>query len=364
MNSRQNKYENDDISLKDLILKFREFKNELFSNKRVLLLFIIPFVLFFSYRSIVEKFTYTATLNFMLNKSEGSLGGLGGILGQIGIGKGKYSKEKLMTLSKSRRIVGNAIFRKETINEKEDLLANHVINHLDSMGQWASIAWYKKPFAKPNPLVDFRFKTNKIDSFDLDSKAAFKDVYEALVGSPNGGGGMMSNKFNEESGIMEISLSTKDPELSIALANDIFDELSEFYINKTIEKQKATYDILKTKTDSIRRELSGKQAALAAFEDRAQGLWSKSAKLRKIRLQQEVKKLSILYGEVLKNLEIADFTLRNKTPFVQAIDRPVLPITGVKRTLVKSIILAVILGLILGSIFIIIRKIIRDALSE
>ena len=364
MNSEKDTYKNDDISLKDLILKLREFKIELFSNKRVLLFFMIPFVLLFSYKSIVERSTYTATLNFMLNKSEGGLGGLGGILGQIGIGKGKYSKEKLMTLSKSRRIVGNAIFKKETINEKGDLLANHLINHLDSMGRWASIAWYKKAFAKPNPLVDFRFKTKIIDSFDLDSKAAFKNVYEALVGSPNGGGGMMSNDFDEDSGIMEISISTKDPELSIALANDIFDELSEFYIDKTVEKQKATYDILKAKTDSIRNELSGKQTSLAAFEDRAQGLWSKSAKLRKIRLQQEVKKLSILYGEVLKNLEIADFTLKNKTPFVQAIDRPVLPITGVKSTLVKSVVLGIILGLLLGSIFIIVRKIIRDALSE
>ncbi len=365
MDSDKNKYTSDDISLRDLIIRVRDFKNELINNKTIFLGFIIFFVLFLLYKSLNERPSYSATLTFMLNKGEGSLGGLGSLLGEIGFGgKGKYSKKKMMTLSKSRRIIGDAIFKNETVNESNDLLANHVIKHLDTIGKWANVPWYNKLLNKSNPLKGFQFKSGAIDSFDLDSKAAFKAVYESIAGSANGGAGLMSNKFDEESGIMEISINSNDPELSIALANDIFDELSKFFIDKTIEKQKATYDILKEKVDSIEGELSYKQTALAAFEDRAQGLWTKSAKLRKSKLQQEVKKLAILYGEVLKNLEIADFTLRNKTPFVQPIDRPILPLDGTKRSLPKSIIIGLILGLFLGGLFVILRKIYRDAISE
>jgi len=366
MSSGKDNYNNDDISLKDLILRIIEFKNEILNSKITLLAFILPLILFFSYNSIVEKPSYVAKLTFMLNKSDGGLGGLGSLLGQIGIGdKGKYSKEKMMTLGKSRRIIGKAIFQDATINETTDLLANHLINHLDTLGQWAHTKWYMKPFAKPNPLVGFRFKSAEIDSFDLLSKAAYKTVYETIAGNPKSGtGGIMSNSFDDDSGVMEITVKTKDPELSVVLSNYFFDELSEFYIDKTVEKQKATYDILKSKADSLQNLLSAKQSALAVFEDRAHGLWTKTAKLRKSKLQQDLKKLTIIYGEVLKNLEIADFTLKNKTPFVQTIDRPILPITGTKTSLLKAIVLGFILGLILGIIFVIFRKIIRDTMSE
>ena len=70
-----------------------------------------------------------------------------------------------------------------------------------------------------------------------------------------------------------------------------------------------------------------------------------------------------MYGEIIKNLEISDFTLRNKTPFVQPIDRPILPLDAEKTSLFKSMFIGGFLGLFLSILFITIRKILREVMS-
>jgi len=358
----------DEVTLKQLILKVQEFYHEILSNKITILLFIIPLVFIFGYKSYISKPSYNAELTFMLNTNGGSgVGGLGSLLGQFGLGgKGEASKEKIMSLNKSRFIISNAIFEKVTINDENKLLANHIINHLDSLGKWVSTPpWYKKFLSKPDDLTGFRFSEITLDSLDELSKKALKRLYFIIVGNTKSGSrGMMSNGFDDDSGIMHISATTNDPKLSIAMCNIIYDKLSEFYIEKAIEKQKVTYDVLREKNDSILNLLVKRETELAYIEDRQHGIWRNKDNLKKKLIGNDVRKLSIMYGEITKNLEIADFSLRNKTPFVQPIDRPILPISGQKSGLIKSLIMGGILGFILGAFFVMIRKIFRDTMSE
>lgn len=366
-NDINTKQKSDEITLKELIFKLNEYYFEIKNNWKIVLILVFIFLFYMGYKSFVSKPKYTANLTFMLNTNEGGgISGIGGLLGQFGIGnKGEYSKEKIMSLNKSRRIIEEAIFERVTINNNTDFIANHLINNLDSLNKWANIKWYLKPFSKTHSLKDFRFKTDSIGDFDKVSKKGLVTIYSYIAGNPKlGVNGIMSNGFDVESGIMHISISTYNPYLSIALTNNIFDKLSEFYVDKTIEKQKVTYDILKSKSDSLLYLLKKNELDLAIFEDKNQLTYNRKSKLRGDELRRNVQKLSIMYGEVIKNLEIADFSLSNKTPFVQAIDRPKMPINGEKSSVVKSGIIAIFLGLLFSSIFIITRKIYRDAMSE
>lgn len=367
MDSNSDRQNTDEITLKQLILRIGSFYHEIIHNKKVILTFIIPFILYSGYKSYNSKPVYSAKLTFMLNTNGGAgIGGLGGLLGQFGIGgKGEASKEKIMSLNKSRYIISKAIFQKVSINNEEKLLANHLISNLDSMNKWAFTPWYKSFYSEPNSLEGFRFKHSAFDSLDDLSNKALKKLYSIIIGDPkSGSSGYMSNGFNDDSGIMHITSTTSNPELSIKLTNIIFDNLSSFYIEKAIEKQKITYDVLNEKNDSILNLLVKKETELAFLEDRQQGLWRNKDNLKKKLLNNDIRKLAIMYSEITKNLEVADFTLKNKTPFIQAIDRPILPIGGVRSGLIKSLILGGILGFILGSLFIIIRKIYRDTMSE
>jgi len=66
-------------------------------------------------------------------------------------------------------------------------------------------------------------------------------------------------------------------------------------------------------------------------------------------------------GESTKNQEIADFALRNTMPYVQTIDRPVEPLTAVKKSLLKNLFLGMILGITLAGLIILLRKLYLDA---
>jgi hypothetical protein len=357
----------DEITLKEIILKIKDYFHEIVSNWKIVLLVSGLFLAYMTYKTIKSDYSYLAKLTFMINQTEGgSMAGLGGLLGQFGFGdKTEFNKNKIMVLNKSRRIIEKAIFEKVTINGKLDFLANHIIINLDTLDRWTRVPFYMKPFAKENPLKGFRFNSGEVEKFTELENTALKAIYNNIAGDQDkGGSGIMTNGFDKESGIMHISTITNNPELSIAITNKVFDNLSRFYIEKTIEKQKNTYDVLKSKTDSIFALLQGKESGAASIEDRNVGAWGSTTKLPARRHTRDIQKLTIMYSETLKNLEMADFAVKNQMPFVQPIDRPILPINGEKSSLIKSGIIGLFLGLFLSGVFIIGRKIIREAMNE
>jgi hypothetical protein len=367
INRQPDYFKDDEITLKEIILKIREYFGEIVRNWKIVLLVTFIFLAYMIYKSSRSEYSYQAKLTFMLNQNEGgSFSGLGGILGQFGFGeKSEFNKNKIMILNKSRRIVEKAIFEKVKINNKVDFLANHIIINQDTLGKWASVPFYMRPFSKDNPLKGFIFKNGNFERFSELENTALKSVYNVVAGNPDkGDAGVMTNGFDKESGIMHISTVTTNPELSIAITNKVFDNLSRFYIEKTIEKQKATYDVLKSKTDSIFALLQGKEAGAAAIEDRNVASWGSTTKLPSRRHTRDIQKLTIMYSETLKNLEIADFAVKNQMPLVQPIDRPIMPITGEKTSIIKSLMIGLFLGFFVSSLFIILRRIIREALND
>ena len=70
-----------------------------------------------------------------------------------------------------------------------------------------------------------------------------------------------------------------------------------------------------------------------------------------------------MYGESLKNLEIADFSLRNRTPFVQIIDEPIAPITPSVKSKLSAIFIGGILGVFLSVSYFVFWKIFRDTMN-
>ena len=318
------------------------------------------------YKYANSDYSYRAVLTFMINQNEtsGPLG-LSSILGQFGMGgRGEFNRNRIIGLSTSRRIFEKAIFEKAIIKGEQDFIANHIINYLDKQDMWIPVPFFRKSSDKDKMMTEFRFARANISQFDSLDNAVLMELYGIVVGNPSKGTkGIMSNGFNKESGILHISVTTNNPELSVAMANSIFDNLSQFYVDKTIEQQITTYNVVKAKSDSLFYLLQSAETGAAAFDDQSDGTWGSSSRLPGRRLNREVQKLSILYGESLKNLEIADFALKNQTPFVQPIDRPILPIEGVKTSLLKSIIIGIALGFLLSIILITGKKIYRDAMT-
>jgi uncharacterized protein involved in exopolysaccharide biosynthesis len=73
---------------------------------------------------------------------------------------------------------------------------------------------------------------------------------------------------------------------------------------------------------------------------------------------------SLMFAEALKNLEMADFSLKNSLPFIQLIDAPIAPLSSEKTPYTKNLIIGAILGMLIAIGFIVSRKIYRDAINE
>ena len=73
---------------------------------------------------------------------------------------------------------------------------------------------------------------------------------------------------------------------------------------------------------------------------------------------------ALAYSEAIRNLEVADFAVKNSTPFIREIDRPFSPLYPQSPSKVKQILLGLFLGLFIGSAWLLGKKIILDAINS
>lgn len=359
-NNTQENYD-DEISLKELILKLQEFWYELWRNWWVIILLCIPFVAYNLYQHFTFEKSYTASLTFMVNEDEGGggLSGVSGVLGSFGLGGGAggdYNLEKMLSLLKSRKIIQKVILSESMVDNQKDYFANHFIKVQDLHAEWSEING-------DIDLNEFIFRSNDMSTFDLTHNTALKSIHSHIIGNTSKGvPALLKSTISEDTGIMELTMETKNEQLSINILESMFGVLSKYYVDKSTEKQQNTFDVISAKADSLQGELRSAEYALANFMDRNRGLYNRKDQLEQLRLEAKVKMLGTAFAKVVEQKEIAEFSLNDQTPVVQIIDYPISPIEPSKSSLIKNLIIALLIGGFLGAAFIIGRKIIRDAL--
>jgi hypothetical protein len=351
-------YQDDEITLKELIEKVMEFWRELWSKKWWIIALTIPFVVYFGYKAKTTDIKYQASLTYLLNDGGGGGGGISSILGSFGIGKsGKVNMDRIVELSRSRNIMQKMLFTKvalDTLDGKNDFIANHLIElyHLDE--QWA----------KSNPQFEgFRFVSNNIDSFELNALKAFKNVYLKVVGGKGMEDPIFNNGFNEDTGILSMSATTVDDELSIYICNIVYEELKNYYVMSSTKGSQNTFNFVQAKTDSIINILKSKQYQLAKFNDSHRGLTDPNMLVERKILETEISKLTLMYGEATKNFEMADFSLEAGMPDINILDAPIPPLDPIGKSLLMALLTGGLLGGLLSSAFFIGRKIVKDAMG-
>ncbi|MBL7815074.1 MAG: hypothetical protein JNL70_08690 [Saprospiraceae bacterium] len=346
--------ENDEITLKDIILTIKEYGWEVLRHWYIVALCVVPLTSYLLYKAIKTKPTYNASLTFLVNGNEGSSLGIAAIAGKLGLdglGGGNTNLDKITGLSKSRRIVQMALFRRAIIDGKDDFFANHLIRTEDLHQNWAN---------DTTGLKDFTFKHGDFEKFTRTENSALLALYDILSGK----NGIFSCSFAKMSEMLTLDLKTTNETLSIELLKAIFAELSEFYVEKTTTKESKTYKVLKHQSDSIRRLARSREASAASFDDRTRGLILNEDKLPSEQMKKEALIYNTMYAESQKNLAIAGFALENKAPYIQEIDTPIAPLEPVKKSKKTALLIGVFIGGFIGTGFVVLRKKIRDSLKS
>ncbi|MFV5688859.1 Wzz/FepE/Etk N-terminal domain-containing protein [Flavobacterium sp. ZT3R25] len=350
---------NDELSLKELIEKAKDWVAYLLSQWKIIILAgIIGAVLGLTY-SFIKKPVYTATLSFAL-EDEKSGGGLGGALGlasslglDIGGGGGSmFSGSNLTELFKSRSMVEQTLLTPVTSNGRIISLAEMYIQNQGWREKWNDNPKFKGIQFLPD--VKRKYFTRVHDSI-------LGMLYEDLSKT-----GLAVAQKDKKIAIVSIDMMSTNELFAKYFAEALAKKVSDFYITTKSKKARMNMDILERQTDSIRGELNGAITGVAVANDNTFGL-NPAMNVRRVpsaRRQVDVQANTAILTELVKQTELAKVTLRKETPLIQVIDLPILPLKKEKLGEGKGILMGGILAGFLTVLFLIGRKLLRGLLID
>lgn len=348
----------EDLTLRDVILAFRTYRRETFQSWWLYALVFMLIGGYLVYRAWSAPVKYQAKLTFMVNEDEGTgLGGMSSVLGQLGLGRartGRYNLDKIVELARSRRIIQEVLLTPLQDGTASSCIGNSLITEYKLDAQWAEA---------DSEMEGFRFTHDSVAAFDTRERSALLALHGLLVGGEKKEG-LTSAAYDDLSGILSLTSTTTNEDLSIDIAQKHFEKLGQFYIDQAIERQQKTYDVVRAKVDSIAGELSKADINLAVYTDASNNLFSRVDQVKGQRMQRDIAKLSAMQAEAVKNMEYAEFMLKNARPVIQELDIPLSPLTPAKPSILKALLIGAAIAFVVVTLFIVLRKAMRDALLD
>jgi hypothetical protein len=326
---------NDEISLKELILKLQEWCKFLLT-KWLIILFagILGGALGLTY-AIIKKPIYTAEITFVLEEGEsgGGLGQYAGLASMVGIdlgggGGGIFKGDNILELYKSRRMISETLLAKDTFENKQQLLVERYIEFNELRK-----AWNEKP-----QLRNIKFDNQA--SFTRTHDSLFNNFAETINESV-----LEVTKPDKKLSIIAVKVKSEDELFAKSFADNIVSKVNQFYVDTKTKKSIENVSILEKQTDSVRKVLNSSIGGVAAAVDANLNL---NAAFQTLRVNSQKKQVDVqasgaIYQEIVKNLELAKITLRKEMPLIQVIDEPVFPLKMEKLGKLKALIFGGIL---------------------
>lgn len=346
---------NDEISLKELIQKGKEWWDYLLSQLKIIVLAgLIGAVLGLTY-SFIKKPIYTATLSFALEDEKTGGGGLGSALGlassfgiDLGGGGGSiFTGSNLTELFKSRSMVEKTLLSPVVVDGKTITLAEMYIQN----NQWRE-TWKKKT---SSAHLEFLPNANRL-KFTRMHDSILGIIYKNLLKES-----LSVAQKDKKIAITNIDVSSTNELFSMYFCEELARQVGEFYIETKSKKSRRNLLILEKQTDSVRKELNSAITGVAVANDNTFNL-NPALNVRRTpsaRRQVDVQANTAILTELVKQGELAKVTLRRDTPLIQVIDRPILPLDEKRFGKAKGIIMGGFLGGLLMIISLTVRRILR-----
>jgi uncharacterized protein involved in exopolysaccharide biosynthesis len=342
---------NDEIQLKDILIKLSEYKAYLLKKKFAILLVsalcLVIGVLF----AMSSDIKYNAELTFVVEaeqQSGGSLGAMSGIASQFGFDIGgssstTFTQENILELLKSRGVVEATLMQNGIVNGKNDLLIEHYLNINELKEDWEG------------HLTSLSFHSKLTETHDSISGCIWRDICEDKL---------VIDLQSDAANIINLSYLSVNEGLAKQFVEALIKQMSKMYVSYKTAQSSNTLEFLQDRADSVFVELEISEEEFANVKDINQRIVKASGRLKELQLMRRVEVLNAMYLEIVKNLEISKITLLNETPIIHIIDKPILPLEEDKTSKALAGILGAFLGGFLSISFFVFRKLFKDALAE
>lgn len=278
---------------------------------------------YFGVKQLNNKFVARITF-FSENNSAGKLGGYAGIASQLGfdIGLGSsdaFSGENIIELLKSKHILEKTLLLPIAKNSSTLFIDEYLKNH-------------KK----------FKIETG----YNSITNQRLKDSLLNIIIEDISKSKLAVDKLNNLSDIMYIDYKDNNELFAKNFAENIVTTTINFYVAYKTEKGLQNVNLLQHQVDSVRKLLYGRIDVLANISDLNVNPLKQNGKTDTQKKQSEMQVNSILYGELLKNLELSKITLQKQKPLIQIIDTPRLPLKNKQFTELQAVLLGALCSFI------------------
>jgi hypothetical protein len=320
-----------EISLRDIFLLIKEVYTYLLSKWLVIsLAFIIGGTLGVVYAS-KKKPVYSSACTFVLEDGGGGgrLGQYSGLASMVGIdlgsgGGGIFQGDNIIELYKSRTMIEKTLLSEIKVSGRGVLLIDVYLNSKN----------LRKTWAKDPTLSKLTFGGGK------DTFTRLQDSVLGIVINDIKKNYLIVAKPDKKLSIIKVEVKASDENFSKFFNDLIVKNVNDFYVKTKTKKSLENVEILQQKTDSVRAVMNGAIYAAVAVSDATPNLnptrqIQRVAPMQRAQFSAETNKT--ILGELVKNLEMSKIALRNETPLIQVIDKPVFPLESEKFSKLRGL---------------------------
>ena len=337
----------DEISLKELIQKVRSIWQFLLKKWALIILISATGGALGILSAWLKPVKYTAGLSFVAEDNKSSMSGLASLASQFGAdlgstsGSGVFTGENILMFLKSETLI------------RQTLLTSY--NELGTQtlaDKYAEVYKYKKAWAKNKKIGSIDF--SKFVNLELPRKE--DSLLQVLINSVSKE--YTVDRSNKKATFIEVTTTTQDEAFSKLFTERIVKTGTEWYIQTKTKVKAANVALLQKRADSLGALLNANTYTAAAAQ---QPLVDINPAIRTAPVGAEIAArnkvmLTTIFGEVVKNLEMAKFSLSQETPVIQIVDKPYYPLLRVKESKLKGLLIGGFLGAFLMAGYLLAKK--------
>ena len=344
----------DEISLKDVLQKIRSVCTYLFAQWNIILLLFIFGAGIGVLVASFKKPLYSARVTFIAEEGS-SAGSLASLAGQFGLDLGGGSStggilalENLLLFIKSEGLIRETLLTPYDSTQKITLA-----------DKYAEFEEYQKAWKEDEDIGAVSFSSFTVDNLPLKEESLLRVIITSVNQS------LSVNRPGKKASFIEVKVTSQSEKWSKIFVERLVSTATQRYIMSKTKVKADNVALLQKRADSLGALLNSTTYTAAASQ---QILVDANPALRTAPVNAEISTrqkmmLATIFGEVVKNLELAKFSLSQETPVIQIVDRSYLPLKLEKKSKFLYSIAGGFLAGVLAIMFLLTRRWYRQLMS-
>lgn len=332
---------NKDASIGEMVSLFLKLGKIIKQNMYIILIWVLGLGLigglvgFFSVKKKRAEY-------IIATEQEGS-SGWDGLLAQFGLDiggsnpGGVFEGESLVRLFQVRSLVERSLL-KPMYEGRDSTIAQYIFTDVKGSDH--------KRF-KDLLFIEENYRNNRIQDTAL--YLVYQHVLKEILNV---------SKPEKKEGFIHISCTHENDKIAESLSKSLIETVTKFYVESLTKKARYNLGVLKVEADSVQQVLNTNILQTAAYMDMNINPLRQTARVQQNRSTIDLQISVTLYGEMIKNLKLAEIGLRKQTPLIQVIEEPHYPLDTVGLKLWQTTLYGMLLGLFMSarSIFLRVSK--------